>query len=61
MIREKNGNWKLSDDEMNFVAIVARETARWYERRKLKGLGGAAKDMADTITRTLRSVGYYDK
>lgn len=59
MKRQKNGIWKLTDDEMNEISIFAKEAARSFGNL-YPGFSQSAKTLGDKIYKILDDAGVYD-
>lgn len=60
MIRQKNGIWKLTDEEMCTFSCYCSEAKRMYELLNLPALKSEAEEVRAEIFNTLNSVGYYE-
>ena len=61
MTRQKNGIWKLSDEEMNHFACLCAEASKRYAELNLQALSKRAAETEDAIFNVLDEIGYYDK
>ena len=60
MKRQKNGIWKLTDEEMTSVCIWASEAANWYDQIGLPVLARNARENKQSIYKTLDAAGLFD-
>ena len=60
MTRQKNGIWKLTDSEMNYIALLAGEAEERYEQIGLNALLKEAREIHAEIHNILVKAGYYD-
>lgn len=59
MIRQKNGTWKLTDEEMNLISIYAQEASDAFARRGMNGMANEAKENSNSIYSILNQAGLY--
>lgn len=59
MIRQKNGTWKLTDDEMNFLSICASEATHYFDSTQSYGLSEQARETGIKIYEILEQAGFY--
>lgn len=60
MKRQKNGTWKLSDDDMNFISIALTEAAIRMKATGAPGIGSMMENMSDMIYEELKKGGFYE-
>lgn len=60
MTRQKNGIWKLTDDEMNTFSVFCREAAERYKQLGMPYTQTEASDTANEIFDILDAVGHYE-
>lgn len=61
MLRQQNGTWILSDDEMSLFALYACVAKETYEEDGCMCLFKQAKYYQDKIFQILESAGYYER
>lgn len=61
MTRQKNGVWKLTDDDMNFISIALTEAAEHMAEKKAPGFAKTMEAMADEIFQMLMDGGFYEE
>ena len=61
MKRQKNGLWKLTDSEMNYLCCLAGEAEQKYRMIGLHALEKEAGRWRHEVYKTLDDNGFYDK
>lgn len=60
MKRQKNGIWKLTDNEMRDVCLAFMHSREWNNSEGYDALANEDDEYANTIFNTLDDVGYFD-
>lgn len=60
MTRQKNGTWKLTDEEMLMFSIYASKARDAYRKEGCNAIADEANKFHNNIYDTLDSVGFYD-
>ena len=60
MTRQKNGIWKLTDADMNYLSMLAYEASERYTAIGMNALAKGAEKQAQEIFSILGKAGYYD-